>query len=182
MPGILHQNAVRKALSLLGDGAQVDKFNVNIYRWFFWTGEELDLTEDGLDEQGLTVEEFHKKYENPEDVPLNPSKLFIKYPKTYENIKEAFGAQLVPDAYKIVRHVRDDGYGKMFQIQIIEVDGSSKLRKKIERYSIFGSKIESSVSALLRLKIFSEHFMLLGEYSEENLFMLSIEQRGVQGA
>lgn len=182
MPGILHQNSVRQALDLLGDGARVDKFNMNIYRWFFWTGEELDFTEDGLDEQGLTIEEFHKKYENPDDVPLNPSKLFKKYPKTFENIKESFGAQLIPDAYKIVRHARDDGYGKMFQIEIIEVDGSSKLKDKIERYSNFGARIESSDSAFLRLKIFSEHFMLIGEYSEEDLFMLGIQQLGAHSA
>ena len=175
MPGFLHENAVKQALVLLGEGSRVNKFNINVYRWFFWAGEELHFTEDGLDEQGLTWEEFHEKYKHPEDVPSNPLKLFKKYPETYENIKKAFRAQIIPDAYKIVRQARDDDhYRKMFQIDLIEVDGSSRLSDKLDRYLAFATAVETSNCAFLRLRIFSEHFALTGEYSEESLFMLGL--------
>lgn len=81
-----------------------------------------------------------------------------------------------PDAFRIHRdHPSCKQDEKYFLIDIIEIDGSSTLKQKIHRYSSFGEAVDESGYAFLRLRLFSEHFVLLGEYSEIDLCEISIE-------
>jgi hypothetical protein len=91
-----------------------------------------------------------------------------------------------PDAFLIHRYSPRCDDHTLFLIDAIEVDGSSVMRQKIDRWADFGTALDWHMNGLLRLRIFSEHFVQIGEYDEmalreidDELFIKALQARQV---
>lgn len=82
--------------------------------------------------------------------------------------KNGLWLNLVPDAFLIRRVLRDDDY-KLFLVDIIEIDGSNPLSRKLKAYAEWGENMDYSDHAIVRLRSFSVHGILQAEYDMEKL-------------
>lgn len=148
MPSMLHEFAVQQALLKLGEGAQTTKFIKSLAEALEGPPCPESCTCEPEAPDGYTREQC--RADNVKDL--------------YDSMKR--NCNLIPDAYRL-RHADH-------LVDIIEIDGSSTLSAKIDRYCELAWHIDASADWRLRLRIYNEHFQQIGEYGEEHLTIMSL--------
>jgi hypothetical protein len=148
MPSLLHEYALdRVALEILGPGYKTRGLRRELLKLFLQDiHADLRRIKEGecRDCSGCDNCNFDPKVVIRDEIPIHLG--------------------VIPDAFSVVRDDQGDGY----TIRALEVDGSSDLNSKLDRWIDFGEWIDGTSTLFLELTIASLHGRVIGKYTEQD--------------